>query len=96
MGTRFVATTEAPVHDRIKQALVAARETDTRLMFRTLRNSARVLANATSEEVLRLERREGGAGFRNCARWSPARTAVRRCSRGRWTTAWSGRGRWSG
>ena len=63
MGTRFVATTEAPVHDRIKQALVAARETDTRLMFRTLRNSARVLANATSEEVLRLERREGGASF---------------------------------
>ncbi len=63
MGTRFVATTEAPVHDRIKQALVAARETDTRLMFRTLRNSARVLTNATSEEVLRLERREGGASF---------------------------------
>jgi nitronate monooxygenase len=63
MGTRFVATVEAPVHDRIKQALVAARETDTRLMFRTLRNSARVLANATSEEVVRLERREGGARF---------------------------------
>ena len=63
MGTRFVATTEAPVHERIKQALVAARETDTRLMFRTLRNSARVLANATSEEVLRLERREGGVRF---------------------------------
>lgn len=63
MGTRFVATQEAPVHDRIKQALLAARETDTRLMFRTLRNTARVLANAVSEEVLWLERREGGATF---------------------------------
>ncbi|MCA0240040.1 MAG: nitronate monooxygenase family protein [Proteobacteria bacterium] len=63
MGTRFVATREAPVHEGIKQALVAARETDTRLMFRTLRNSARVLANAVSEDVLRLERRDGGATF---------------------------------
>ena len=63
MGTRFVATTEAPVHDTIKQRLVAARETDTRLMFRTLRNTARVLANTVSEEVIRLERREGGASF---------------------------------
>ena len=63
MGTRFVATKEAPVHEGIKQALLAARETDTRLMFRTLRNTARVLANAVSEAVLRLERREGGAAF---------------------------------
>ena len=63
MGTRFVATQEAPVHAAIKQRLVAARETDTRLMFRTLRNTARVLANAVSEEVIRLERREGGCTF---------------------------------
>jgi NAD(P)H-dependent flavin oxidoreductase YrpB (nitropropane dioxygenase family) len=63
MGTRFVATREAPVHDHIKQALVAARETDTRLMFRTLKNSARVLRNAISEEVITLERRPGGCSF---------------------------------
>ena len=63
MGTRFVATQEAPVHAAIKQRLVQARETDTRLMFRTLRNSARVLANAVSEGVLQLERREGGCSF---------------------------------
>ncbi len=63
MGTRFVATREAPVHDRIKQALLAARETDTRLMFRTLKNSARVLGNAVSEQVLALERRPGGCSF---------------------------------
>ncbi|GAP38122.1 nitronate monooxygenase family protein [Piscinibacter sakaiensis] len=63
MGTRFVATREAPVHPRIKQALVDARETDTRLMFRTLKNTARVLRNAISEEVVALERRDGGATF---------------------------------
>lgn len=63
MGTRFVATREAPVHENIKRALVAARETDTRLIFRTLRNSARVLLNPVSEEVLQLERRPGGAKF---------------------------------
>jgi NAD(P)H-dependent flavin oxidoreductase YrpB (nitropropane dioxygenase family) len=63
MGTRFVATQEAPVHDNIKQALVAARETDTRLMFRTLANTARVLSNPVSEEVLRLERRAGGCSY---------------------------------
>lgn len=63
MGTRFVATKEAPVHERVKQALLAARETDTRLVLRTLRNTARVLANPISEEVLTLERRPGGCSF---------------------------------
>ena len=63
MGTRFVATQEAPVHAHIKQALLAARETDTRLMFRTLRNTARVLHNAVSEEVIALESRPGGCSF---------------------------------
>lgn len=63
MGTRFVATREAPVHENVKQALVAARENDTRLIMRTLRNSSRVLLNPVSEEVLELERRPGGAAF---------------------------------
>lgn len=63
MGTRFVATREAPVHDNVKQALIAARENDTRLIMRTLRNSSRVLLNPVSEEVLELERRPGGAAF---------------------------------
>ena len=63
MGTRFVATREAPVHENIKNALVAAQQTDTRLMFRSLRNTARVLSNAVSEEVLALERRPGGCSF---------------------------------
>jgi len=63
MGTRFCATREAPIHEAIKQALVAADERDTRLIFRSLRNTARVLRNAISEEVVALERRAGGVEF---------------------------------
>ncbi len=63
MGTRFCATREAPIHPHIKQRLVDACERDTRLIFRTLRNSARVLRNAVSEQVLALEQRPGGCTF---------------------------------
>lgn len=55
MGTRFCATREAPIHVHIKEALVAATERDTKLVFRTLRNTARVLRNAISEEVVARE-----------------------------------------
>lgn len=57
MGTRFCATIEAPIHDNIKQALVNAGERDTRLIFRTLHNTARVLKNAISVEVVETEKR---------------------------------------
>jgi nitronate monooxygenase len=63
MGTRFLASREAPVHHNIKQALVAASERDTRLMFRTMNNTTRVLRNAVSEEVVATERRPGGCTF---------------------------------
>jgi nitronate monooxygenase len=63
MGTRFCATKEAPIHDEIKQALVRAGETDTVLIFRTLRTTGRVLKNAVSEEVVATERRPGGCEF---------------------------------
>ena len=63
MGTRFMATKEAPIHDNIKQALVAAGERDTRLMFRTMRNTSRVLANDISNQVVEAERRPGGVQF---------------------------------
>ncbi|WP_112178133.1 NAD(P)H-dependent flavin oxidoreductase [Paraburkholderia unamae] len=63
MGTRFCATREAPIHSNIKQAIVAATERDTRLIFRTLNNTARVLRNRVSEEVVEIERRPGGARF---------------------------------
>jgi nitronate monooxygenase len=55
MGTRFCATKEAPLHDNIKRALVDASERDTRLIFRTLHNTARVLKNAISDEVVAKE-----------------------------------------
>ena len=55
MGSRFCATKEAPIHDGIKQAMVANDERATNLIFRTYRNTARVAKNAVSEEVLRLE-----------------------------------------
>jgi NAD(P)H-dependent flavin oxidoreductase YrpB (nitropropane dioxygenase family) len=80
MGTRFMATREAPVHDNIKQALVRASERDTVLMFRTLHNTARVLKNAVSEEVVALERRPGGAQFEELRPWvagSRGRDALR-------------------
>jgi NADH:quinone reductase (non-electrogenic) len=63
MGTRFCATVEAPIHPNIKQALVDANERDTRLMFRKLHNTARVLKNAVSEEVVKIENRPEGAKF---------------------------------
>lgn len=63
MGTRFFATQEAPVHAHIKQALVDASERDTRLMFRTMNNTTRVLRNAISEEVVASEQQPGGCKF---------------------------------
>jgi NAD(P)H-dependent flavin oxidoreductase YrpB (nitropropane dioxygenase family) len=63
MGTRFCATQEAPIHPNIKQALVDAGERDTRLMFRKLHNTARVLKNTVSDEVVKIEGRPEGAVF---------------------------------
>ncbi len=57
MGTRFVATQEAPAHDNVKQALVDHGERDTRLIMRTLRNTERVLHNKTVDKVLEIESR---------------------------------------
>ena len=61
MGTRFIATQEAPVHDNVKQAIVAASELDTRLVMRPLRNTERVLINAAVERLLIKERELGAA-----------------------------------
>jgi len=61
MGTRFIATKEAPVHENVKQAIVAASELDTRLIMRGLRNTERVLNNAGVERLLEIEREKGAA-----------------------------------
>ena len=59
MGTRFIATREAPVHDNVKQAIVDATELDTRLVMRQLRNTERVLNNAGVRRLLEIEREKG-------------------------------------
>jgi len=59
MGTRFIATREAPVHENVKQAIVAASELDTRLVMRPLRNTERVLKNPAVDRLLEKERALG-------------------------------------
>ena len=59
MGTRFIATREAPVHDNVKQAILDASELDTRLILRPLRNTERVLKNAAVERLLEKEKTLG-------------------------------------
>ncbi len=59
MGTRFIATKEAPVHEKVKQALVDASELDTRLIMRAIRNTERVLKNANVDRILEIERVKG-------------------------------------
>lgn len=66
MGTRFVATREAPLHENVKQWLVEAGERDTRLLMRTLRNTERVLNNPIVEKVLEIEA-EGNAKIEDIA-----------------------------
>jgi nitronate monooxygenase len=61
MGTRFVATQEAPVHQNVKDAIVAATELDTRLVMRGLRNTERVLTNSAVEQLIRTEKEKGDA-----------------------------------
>ena len=59
MGTRFIATKEAPVHDNVKEALVAASELDTELIMRPLRNTERVLSNGAVSKILEKEKALG-------------------------------------
>lgn len=61
MGTRFLATKEAPVHENVKQAILKATELDTRLVMKPLRNTERVLVNKGVERLLQKEKELGGA-----------------------------------
>lgn len=62
MGTRFCVTKEAPIHEAFKQRMVENDERQTKLIFRTLHNTARVMKNAVSDEVVDIEG-HGGAKF---------------------------------
>jgi len=59
MGTRFIATQEAPVHENVKAEIVAASELDTRLVMRPLRNTERVMTNDAVEALLKIEKEKG-------------------------------------
>jgi NAD(P)H-dependent flavin oxidoreductase YrpB (nitropropane dioxygenase family) len=62
MGTRFMCTVESPIHQKVKEQIVANDERATNLIFRTLHNTARVAKNTVSDEVVAIERR-GAAKF---------------------------------
>ena len=67
MGTRFMVTKEAPIHERVKQAMVEATELDTSLLYRSLRNTARVFKNSVAQQVLEIESRPGPTDFNDIA-----------------------------
>ena len=63
MGTRFMVTKEAPIHEKVKQAMVDASELDTALIYRSLSNTARVFKNSIAEKVLEIESQPGVTKF---------------------------------
>ncbi len=63
MGTRFMVTKEAPIHDNVKQRMIEASELDTALIYRSLRNTARVFKNSVAERVVEIESRPGETKF---------------------------------
>ena len=67
MGTRFMATKEAPVHENLKQKMVESDERQTALIFRTLKNTARVYKNSIAEQVVEIEAKPGDTNFMDLA-----------------------------
>lgn len=63
MGTRFMVTEEAPIHEKVKRAMVDASELDTALIYRSLNNTARVFKNSIAEQVLQIESQPGATKF---------------------------------
>ena len=63
MGTRFMVTKEAPIHDNVKRRMIEATELDTALIYRSFRNTARVFKNSVAEQVVEIESRPGETKF---------------------------------
>jgi len=63
MGTRFMVTKEAPIHDNVKRRMIEATELDTQLIYRSFRNTARVFKNSVAEKVAEIESRPGETKF---------------------------------
>lgn len=61
MGTRFIATQEAPVHEKVKQAIVNATELDTTLIMRAIKNTERVMVNQGVKKLQTIEKEKGEA-----------------------------------
>ena len=64
MGTRFMCTVEAPIHEKIKQAIVDAQETDTDLVLRRWRNTSRLFRNKVTEAALKIEKESTTGEFK--------------------------------
>lgn len=79
MGSRFVATKEAPVHENMKQAMVEADERQTTIIFRTLKNSARVFKNAVANKVLEIEAQPGETDFADLQAYVSGKRGRERC-----------------
>jgi len=67
MGTRFLCTVESPIHQRIKETIVEAQETDTALVLRRWRNTTRLYRNRVTEEALKVERESTTGDFKEMA-----------------------------
>nr|POE87338.1 nitronate monooxygenase [Quercus suber] len=67
MGTRFMCTVEAPIHNNIKKAIVAAQETDTQLVLRRWKNTSRLFKNKVTEQAIKVERESTTGEFSEIA-----------------------------
>ena len=67
MGTRFMCTVEAPIHENVKRAIVEAEETDTQLVLRRWRNTSRLFGNKVAKEAVRVERESVSGKFEEVA-----------------------------
>ncbi|KAI4252182.1 MAG: hypothetical protein L6R35_007590 [Caloplaca aegaea] len=67
MGTRFMCTVEAPIHTKVKQAIVEAQETDTELVLRRWRNTSRLFSNKVAREAVKVEKESQSGKFEDVA-----------------------------
>ncbi|CRG87304.1 hypothetical protein PISL3812_04321 [Talaromyces islandicus] len=67
MGTRFMATVEAPIHNNIKEAIVKAQETDTQLVLRRWKNTTRLFKNKVTNEAVKIEKESQTGEFKEVA-----------------------------
>jgi NADH:quinone reductase (non-electrogenic) len=69
MGTRFMCTIEAPIHQKVKEEIVKASETDTQLVMRRWTNTTRLYANKVAKEAFKVEREVIRESLRKYNRW---------------------------